>query len=563
MRVFSLPRREFPEPGQPAPGAAKNAERGFSSPDAEDATALPGTMKCQLGEQPYMRNLRQTCCRAALIAGLSVFAAHAQAQPAGVLRVAVGADPATFDPAFNDLPVGNAVDLAVLEGLFRLDPQNNVLKSLASDHSFSPDGKVFSVKIKAGRTFSNGDPLNAEAVAASFNRLLDEKVGSIYRGLYASLGTVKAVGEDTVEFHLAEPNGHILMLLASTAASIVNVKAVKEMGAEYGRKPVGSGPYKVDRFVGGEGFRLVPNPTYKGEYPATLKSIDFIVVPEDGSRMALLETGAADIVERVPPESMAAINALKDAKVVTPPSMFSINMEMVLKGPLADAKVRKALNLAVDREGIAKGVLGGLGTPSVGMVGPGTQDELRKTFPPIPFDPAGAKKLLAEAGYKPGQLSLSFTCPTGRYIKDVQVCQALAGSLENVGIKATPLVVDRGTWSKVIGMEPTARTDNMGMVGRATAGMDYTLYRLFFTGVGANRTGYSNPRVDALLKEGRAATDPAKQKAIYGEVQEIVWNDQPFLFLWYQTQAIGLSNRVQGFAVQPNETLVFDKVTLK
>ncbi|HEY5796974.1 MAG TPA: ABC transporter substrate-binding protein, partial [Bosea sp. (in: a-proteobacteria)] len=262
-----------------------------------------------------MRNLRQTCCRAALLAGLSIFAVQAQAQPAGVLRVAVGADPATFDPAFNDLPVGNAVDLAVLEGLFRLDPQNNVLKSLASDYSFSPDGKIFTVKIKPGKKFSNGDPLNAEAVAASFNRLLDEKVGSIYRGLYASLGTVKAVGEDTVEFHLAEPNGHILMLLASTAASIVNVKAIKEMGAEYGRKPVGSGPYKVDRFVGGEGFRLVPNPTYSGDYPATLKSIDFIVVPEDGSRMALLETGAADIVERVPPESMAAINALKDAKV--------------------------------------------------------------------------------------------------------------------------------------------------------------------------------------------------------------------------------------------------------
>ena len=197
------------------------------------------------------------------------------------------------------------------------------------------------------------------------------------------------------------------------------------------------------------------------------------------------------------------------------------------------------------------------------MVGPGTQDELRKTFPPIAFDPEGAKKLLAEAGYKPGQLSLSFTCPTGRYIKDVQVCQALAGSFENIGIKATPLVVDRGTWSNVIGMEPDQRKDNMGMVGRATAGMDYTLYRLFYTGVGANRTGYSNPRVDALLKEGRATTDPAKQKQIYGEVQEIIWKDQPFLFLWYQTQAIGVSNRVQGFAVQPNETLVFDKVTVK
>jgi ABC-type transport system substrate-binding protein len=145
------------------------------------------------------------------------------AQPAGTLRIAVGADPATFDPAFNDLPVGNAVDLAVLDGLFRLDAKNNVQKNLASEYSFSPDGKVFTVKIKTGRKFSNGDPLNAEAVAASFNRMLDEKTGSIYRGLYASLGTVKAVGDDTVEFHLAEPNGHILMLLANTAASIVNV----------------------------------------------------------------------------------------------------------------------------------------------------------------------------------------------------------------------------------------------------------------------------------------------------------------------------------------------------
>lgn len=508
-----------------------------------------------------MLRLRVLCLAASV--AFSFANTTAYAQQSGVLRIAVGADPATFDPAFNDLPVGNAVDLAVLEGLFRLDPQNNVVKSLATEHSFSADGKVFTVKMKTGKKFSNGDPLNAEAVAASFNRMLDEKTGSIYRGLYLSLGTVKAVGEDTIEFHLAEPNGHILMLLASTPASIVNVKAVKEMGAEYGRKPVGSGPYKVEKFVGAEGFRLVPNPTYTGDYPATLNAIEFIVVPEDGSRMALLETGSVDVVERVPPESMPAINALKHAKVINPPSTFSINMEMVLKGALTDARVRKALNLAVDRDGITKGILGGLGTPSVGMPGPGTQDELRKTYQPIAFDPEAAKKLLAEAGYTPGQLALSFTCPTGRYIKDVQVCQALAQSFENIGIKATPLVVDRGTWSKVIGMDPNARTDNMGMVGRATAGMDYTLYRLFFTGVGANRTGYSNPRVDALLKDGRATTDLTKQKQIYGEIQDIIWQDQPFIYLWYQTQALGVADRVQGLAVQPNETLVFDKVTLK
>ncbi len=507
-----------------------------------------------------MKKLRLVCSVA--IAATLMASSAAWAAPEGVLRVAIGADPATFDPAFNDLPVGNGVDLAVLEGLFRWSDDNKVIKNLATDYSFSPDGMMFTVKIKTGNTFSNGDPLNAEAVAASFNRLLDKKVGSIYRGLYASIGTVKAVGEDTVEFHLAEPNGHILILLANTAASIVNVKAVEAMGAEYGRKPVGSGPYLVEKFVGGESIRLVPNPRYKGDYPATLKAIEYTVVPEDGARMALLETAGTDVVERVPPESIAAINALPDAKVINPQSMFSINMEMVLKGPLKDAKVRQALNMAIDRDGMVKGILGGLGTPSVGMVGPGTQDELRRTFPQIKFDPEGAKKLLAEAGYKPGALALTMTCPTGRYIKDVQVCQAIAGSLQNIGINATANVVDRGTWSKVVGQDPEKRTDNMGMVGRATAGMDYTLYRLFKTGVGANRTGYNNPKVDALLAEGRSTSDAARQKEIYGEIQQIIWNDQPFIFLWYQTQALGVANKVKGLRVKPDETLVFDKVSV-
>ena len=370
--------------------------------------------------------------------------------------------------------------------------KNNVQKGLATDYAFSPDGKVFTVKIKTGKKFSNGDPLNAEAVAASFNRMFDEKTGSIYRGLYASLGTVKAVGEDTVEFHLAEPNGHILMLLANTAASIVNVKAPRRWAPNMAASPSAAGPYMVEKFVGGEGFRLVPNPAYSGDYPATLKAIEFTVVPEDGSRMALLETGSVDVVERVPPESMPAINALKHAKVINPPSMFSINMEMVLRGPLADPRVRKALNLAIDREGITKGILGGLGTPSVGMVGPGTQDELRKTFPPIPFDPEGAKKLLAEAGYKPGQLVPELHLP------DRALHQGLAGlpgpcrllrEHRDQGDAARRRPRAHGARSSA--WIRAGRTDNMGMVGRATAGMDYTLYRLFFTGVGANRTGYT------------------------------------------------------------------------
>jgi ABC-type transport system substrate-binding protein len=494
---------------------------------------------------------------------MSVAATASMAEPSGVLRVAVGADPETFDPHFNDLPTGNTVDKLVLQGLFRLDTENNVVPELAKEWSFSDDGMTFTVTLHEGHTFSNGDPVDAAAVAASFNRLLDPAVGAIYRGLYSSIGEAVAVDDATVEFRMASPNGHILLLLASTTATIVNVDAIDQMGAaEYSRRPVGSGPYLVDSFVGGERYRLAPNPRYTGDYPATLEAIEFLVVPEDGSRMALLETGDVHIVERVPPESIATIDALPGAGVILPPSMFSINMELVLKGPLEDPRVRQALNLAIDREGMVHGILGGLGTPSVGMVGPGTQDELRRTYEPIPHDPQRAAELIAEAGYAPREIALTMTCPTGRYIKDVQVCQAIQAQFQAIGVNATANIVDRGTWSSVAATPPAERTDHMALLGRATAGIDFTLYRLFRSGVSANTTGFSNPEVDDLLQQGRATTDIDAQREIYGKVQDIVWETQPFVFLWYQKQALGVADAVQGFEVQPNETMNFDQVRL-
>jgi hypothetical protein len=110
-----------------------------------------------IGGHEAMLELRRICV-ATLAVSLGVIVGPARGAPEGVLRVAIGADPATFDHAFNDLPVGNAVDLAVLEGLFRLDPKNNVQKGLATDYTLSPDGKTFTVKIKTGKKFSNGDP---------------------------------------------------------------------------------------------------------------------------------------------------------------------------------------------------------------------------------------------------------------------------------------------------------------------------------------------------------------------------------------------------------------------
>lgn len=487
----------------------------------------------------------------------------AQAAPEGSIKIAVGADATTFHPHVNSLPVGNAVDILVFEQLFRMGADDKVVPQLAKQWAWSEDGMTFTISFETGHVFSNGDPLNAEAVAASFNQLLDPKSGSVYAGLYASLGKAEAKGDDTVVFHLTEKNGHILMLLANSAAGIIDVKANTAMGAEYGRKPIGSGPYVVDQFIGGERFSLVPNPKYKGTVPATLKKIEFMTAPEDGARMALVETGEADIVDRVPAESVSEVNDSGLAKVIMPESMFSISMELLNRGPLEDPKVREALTISIDREGMIKGILGGLATPSVGMVGPGTQDELRATFPAKAFDPTKAKQLLTEAGYGPDKkLSLVVTCPNGRYIKDSQVCQALASQWQAIGIDAKPQVLDLSNWSANSRLPLDQRKDNMTMVGRATAGIDFTLYRLFKTGVSTNISGFSDPAVDKLLAEGRATSDVAEQKKIYGEIQKVIWDKNPYVFLWYQKQALGISNKVHGFAIRPDETMIFDNVTV-
>lgn len=506
-----------------------------------------------------------TCIWRSMLAAamLGLAAAATAAAPTETLRVGISTEPDTLDPVSGYLPVSTTVNLLLFDGLFSLDAKNNIQKNLATDYSYSADGKILTVRMVTGRRFASGAPLNAAAVAASFKRLLDPATNSIYLGLYKVLGEVKAIGEDTVEFHLAEPNGHALVLLASTTASIVDVAAAKTLGSEFNRRPVGSGPYVVKDYIGGERFSLVPNPNYNGPRAAKLAKIEFVTAPEDGSRMALIETGDVDIVERVPPESIPAVNASSRAVAQIAPGMFSINAEMVLRGPLLDKRVRQALNLAVDRNGITKGVLGGLGTPSVGFVGPGTQDDLRQTFTQIPYDPQKAKALLAEAGFKPGELSLTITCPVGRYIKDVQICQALQGQWQSIGINAKADVIDRGSWLKIIGLPPEQRKDQIALVGRGTFGMDYTLYRLFYTGVTTNRTGFSDPRIDKLLSEGRATTDPKQQARIYGEAQSIIWNEQPFVFLWYQNQVHGVSKAVSGFQVRMDEVMVFDDVSVK
>jgi ABC-type transport system substrate-binding protein len=260
-----------------------------------------------------------------------------------------------------------------------------------------------------------------------------------------------------------------------------------------------------------------------------------------------------DVAVKLPTHDIPRIKASPNVEVVVFPSIYTISFEVnVLKKPFSDRRVRHALTYAIDRAAITRGILQGFAQPAVSPVGPGIPS--RRTFEPWPYDPKKARALLAEAGY-PNGFSMSVWSPHGRYLKDAEVAEAVVSYLKDVGIDASLKIWEWSPYVDAALAKPSAtKAMDMALLGRATMGADFWMYRLWHSQSGGNVTGYSNPRVDQLLEAGRATFDQAEADRIYGQVQEIVFKDDvPFIFLHHQSQVVGVRKGVSGLYAYPEE----------
>jgi peptide/nickel transport system substrate-binding protein len=481
--------------------------------------------------------------------------------PAKILRVAQGTDAVTLDAhRITDSPTATVAE-HIIEPLFKLSHiDGSIQPNLAVDAELSEDGLLWTIKLREGVTFHDGTPFNSEAVKANLERILDPEQAITFRFLVARITDIETPDEHTVVLHTATPFAPMLAHLTHSSIGMISPKALAEMSdEELADHPVGTGPFTLTEWVKGEKIVLTKNPNYWGE-PPTVDGIEFMAVREDGARMVLVESGAADVAVRVPAEDVPRLEALPGVKIDRTVSVRTIYIGFnVLKEPFHDVRVRQALNHAVDKDAIVDFILGGQARVSDAPIAPNIFGYT--SVGPYEYDPDQARKLLAEAGYPDG-FKTTFVHPTGRYVQDARIADAVRSQLAEVGVQADLNTMEWAQYLAFTRQPPEETQVEIYMLGwgTVTGDADYGLWALFHTSewvpAGSNRSFYSNPEVDALLEAGRSVADPNERLSIYAGAMQLIWEDAPWLFLHSESQISAIREGVEGVIIHPTERVI-------
>ncbi|SUB44469.1 Dipeptide-binding protein [Brucella anthropi] len=491
--------------------------------------------------------------------------------PPNVLIVGQIAEPQSLDPhtvtATNDF----RILVNIYDGLVRYkDGTLEVEPALAESWTISDDGKTYTFKLRQGVKFHDGSDFNAEAVKFNFDRMLKEDHPFYNTGPFplsfnfSSIDAVNVLDEHTVEFKLKEPFAPFLSNLAYPTGLIVSPEAVKKYGKEFGRHPSGTGPFKFAEWQSGQRVVVERNPDYWDTAPA-LEAVVFRPITDANTRVAEMMAGGLDVMVEVPPDNLATFKQDANfavAEQAGPHVWFTILNAK--SGPFADKKVRQAANYAVNKQGLVDNVLQGSATVAAGPIPPAF-NWVENKAEPYPYDPEKAKALLAEAGASNPEITFYVTEGGSGMLDPITMGAAIQADLQAVGFKVK---IETYEWNTFLGRV------NPGLEGKAdmaemawmTNDPDTVPYLTLRSDAlpdkgGFNSGYYSNPKVDELLEKARSSTDQTERGKLYGEVQSIVHDDAPWLFVANWKQNAVTTAAVKGFKLQPSFLLHLKDVT--
>lgn len=482
-----------------------------------------------------------------------------------VLRVGIGIDADTLDPAGQTTTTISNIIRLICEPLFITDADGSIKPVLAESYNISSDGLVYTITLKKGIFFQDGEPLNASAVKFTLERLLDPSVKVPSRGNYLVIDHIEVVDQYTVRIFLKYPFAPFIGVL--TGAYILAPGATQQLGSKIATSPtnIGTGPFIFKEWVKGDHITLVRNPNYWNG-TVSIDQIVFKVVPDAQTREAMLLSGDLDLIIQPPASDINSLSSRPGIVVSAVPSTRVMYIGINTKyGPLADVRVRQALNYAVDKNAIVNNVLFGLGKvvdsilPSF-VLG-------HESIGPYPYDPAKAKQLLAEAGY-PNGFSVTLITPSGRYLFDTQVAQAIAQYLRDVGISVNVRTYDWPTYVSTV-LQPLNKTElQLFLLGWSPSTPDpyFYTYQLFhssqFVPNGFNNFFYNNSQADKLLELGMTTSDATKRAQIYANLSKIIWNDAPMIFLYTQSFVVAYRQGITNVKVFPYEMVDFANIKI-
>ena len=435
----------------------------------------------------------------------------------GSLIVGLDSEPSTLDPAANSISLANgSVYAAVYEGLFTSTPGTPVVPLLAESMTESADRLSWTLTLRSGVTFQDGTPFNAAAV--KFN--LERQKASPFNGPgLLPLQSVDVVDELTATLVLSEPWTAFPSVLSGINGQMASPTAAADTAA-FARSPVGTGPYKFVEWVATDKVVLAKYDGYWGE-PAPLDELTFKFIPVEAARVAAFEGGEIDAFTTITDSTAEQATANGSQVVSPPPTGYGFSYINVTKAPLDDVRVRRAMQLATDRDAIAGAYQGqGFADSSFSPLFTNSPYWVPPDVQPS-FDPDGAKALIADYGQP---VKFTFKLLLGSQ----EIEDAVRASIEywnDAGMDVElQIVPDLGTYITDV---LTGNYDMLGFVGSSSGDPDTVFYNLLHTGGASNYGKYSNLEMDAALELGRQSNDDAERKQAYATVQQLFRADLP------------------------------------
>ncbi len=493
---------------------------------------------------------------AALVAGALSLPAAVNAQ---TLTIGLGTEPTSIDPHYHNLGPNNQIAQHIFSRLIEQDEKQRLTPGLAT--SWKPvDDTTWEFKLRKGVKFHDGTPFTADDVLFTMERAAAHPNAKSSFKLYTHGGGKKFTKVDDHTIRVSTPRPYPLMAVDLSNVHIISKKSEGKWEGEFnnGSQAHGTGPFKFVKWTKGEVLEFARNDDYFGNKPHWARVI-IKPIKSPPSRLAALLAGDVDFIDQVPTVDIERLK--KEPKVALSQGVSNrviyLHMDQHrdpapyvkshdgkdIKNPFKDVRVRKAISMAINRDAIVSRVMEGIAIKA-GQLLPegffGRSDNLK----PEKFDPAGAKKLLAEAGYPNGFVTTLFG-PNNRYINDAKIVEAIAQMLTVIGIKTTPDTMPKSVYFKRAKNKGPKKPPEFSFVlvgwGSGTGEPSSPLRSLLATyskekGWGSSNRGlHSNPKMDAVLEEALATVDDAKRAKLLAKATEIgIGEDMGIIPLHYQ-----------------------------
>ena len=396
--------------------------------------------------------------------------------------------------------------------------------------------------LRQGVKFHNGEPFTAQSVKATMEYLKDPAHKTHYAAYWKQIKDVQIVDDYTIRFITDGPWPSLIDRASLTDFLVMPAKALKEQGVQaLAQKPIGTGPFKFVEWKRDERLVLERNPDYWAG-PADVSRVTFRFIPEFSSRMAALLSGEIDIMKDVPPHAVEAVDRSGRAKVRSTVSSRINYLALVnLKpGPMQDVRVRRAMNHAVDVDELIARVLKGNATRMCAPLAPANVDFSKTDC--YKYDPARAQALFKEAGVDPKTLSLTLDTPSGRYPLDKDVSLAIAAQLQRLGITTNVVVNEWGTHLDKI---KNRKTGDLFFLGWGPALYGQGTMEPLFKGDQTYASYGNNKTVDDKIAKAITVVDPKARAAAYADLQQVLREEAPWVFLWQQHDLYGVATHVE------------------